>query len=70
MTFKDYINKRRITDTPAGDFVKDARRDRSFPDQVSSWDELRGYLYYRCHGDKDVLDAAREVWQGYRRAAK
>jgi hypothetical protein len=32
MSFKTYIAHRRITDTPQGDFTKDARLDKTLPD--------------------------------------
>jgi hypothetical protein len=66
MTFRDYVTKRRITDTPMGDFVTDARRDRTLPD-VRSWDELRGYLSGKgaCSG---AIDAARDVWRQFQKA--
>ena len=36
MSFRDYIATRRVTDTPAGDFVRDARKDRHLPDSAAS----------------------------------
>ena len=40
MSFRDYIAERRITDTPAGDFVADAKRDPGLPD-AETWDTSR-----------------------------
>jgi uncharacterized protein YozE (UPF0346 family) len=70
MTFKEYISKRRVTDTPAGDFTADARSDRNFPDDVKSWEQVKSYISSKSRHDKDVLAAAREVWRGYQRALK
>ena len=66
MTFKDYLNKRRVTSTPNGDFVVDAKRDPMFPD-VQSWSQLETYLISRA-ASVDVVDAAKQVWKGYERA--
>lgn len=66
MTFRDYVASRRITDTPAGDFTADARRDKRLP-EIASWDDLHGYLRGRLV-HRDVVDAARAVWRGYVKA--
>jgi len=64
--FKTYLRHRRVTDTPAGDFVRDAREDPTFPD-VSSRDELLAYVDHRAPSNarRDVLAAARVVWRQY-----
>jgi hypothetical protein len=36
MSFRTYIARRRVTDTPEGDFVGDAKRDKKMP-EVKSW---------------------------------
>jgi hypothetical protein len=36
MSFRDYIATRRVTDTPAVDFVRQARKDRHLPDSAAS----------------------------------
>jgi hypothetical protein len=71
MSFKQYVMSRRITDTPTGDFVADARRDPRLPD-VASWGELRRYLEWRTgSGSRDlVIAAARTVWDGYQRSLR
>ena len=63
MSFRAYVQKRRITDTPAGDFVGDARDDRTLPDPAT-WEELERYLLLRgaCPG---AIKAAKQVWRGY-----
>ena len=63
MSFKSYLARRRTTETPAGDFVEDARRDRRMPD-VQSWKELKRYLEGQ-RVDYMVMDAARTVWASY-----
>ena len=67
MRFREYVlQKRRITDTPAGDFTADARRDRGrFPD-ASTWEEVRDYLWTRSACGAAV-EAGREVWRQYER---
>ena len=37
MSFRDYIATRRVTDTPAGDFVREARKDRHLPVPPRHW---------------------------------
>lgn len=71
MTFKEYLATRRVTDTPAGDFTGDARRDREFP-EVTTWAELRDYAERRAgFGVRaEVVAAARQVWQGYQSALR
>jgi hypothetical protein len=68
MTFKEYLSGRRVTNTPAGDFTRDARDDGRLPD-VKSWSELSAYLDGAAPGNnrEAVIAAAREVWQGYQR---
>ena len=62
-SFRDYIKNRRITDTPAGDFVSDANNDQTLPD-VQTWEELQGYLRGKTR-HPEVIDAARTVWRQY-----
>ncbi|SRR6266566_5132965 len=63
MSFRAYVQKRRITDTPAGDFVDDARYDKTLPD-AATWEKLKSYLRCRnaCPG---AIKAAKQVWRGY-----
>jgi hypothetical protein len=68
VSFRDYIKKRRVTDMPAGDFTADAKVDRDLPN-VTSWDELEGYLYDRGACD-NAIKAARSVWRGYQAAVR
>lgn len=67
MTFKDYLASRRITDTPQGDFTRDARSDKRLPD-TATWSELRNYIQKSTSDDmvEAVTDAARAVWKAYR----
>ena len=64
-SFLEYIKARRITDTPNGDFVSDAKRDKNLPD-VKSWEELRSYLRGKTR-HPEVFSAARSVWRQYQR---
>lgn len=65
ITFKEYIQRRRRTDTPAGDSREDAGGDRNLLG-VQSWDQLYGYLRTRGVLHPDIINAARQVWRGYR----
>jgi uncharacterized protein YozE (UPF0346 family) len=63
MTFKEYLATRRNTNTPQGDFTKDALRDKNLPD-VKAWEELESYLRMKA-GGVGVIRAARSVWRAY-----
>lgn len=63
MSFKDYVAKRRATDTPAGDFVSDARGDPGLHD-VRTWADLEAHLRTRRACD-EAIKASRSVWRGY-----
>lgn len=63
MTFKEYLATRRNTNTPQGDFTKDALRDKNLPD-VRTWAELESYLRSKA-GGLGIIRAARSVWSGY-----
>ena len=65
-TFRQYVRERRVTDTPAGDFIADAKKDQSLPD-VRSWQELVTYLIGQRNAHRDGLKAARTVWIAYER---
>lgn len=64
MSFKTYVRTRRRGPNPQGDFIEHAQRSADLPD-VSSWEELRGYLLMRdaCPG---AIESARSVWKCYR----
>lgn len=66
MRFKAYIQRRRITKTPAGDFVMDAKTDVDMPD-VSSFRELESHLRHFHRACPEAIKAARVVWRGYER---
>ena len=68
MSFKEYLKTRRITDTPAGDFTGDAKRDPNMPD-AGSWKELKAYLE-KVSRAEGVIPAGYQVWQGYLRSKK
>ena len=63
MSFRAYIATRRITDTPAGDFVSDAKRDQGLPD-AATWEELHSYLL-RNGASREAIAAGRTVWARY-----
>lgn len=63
MSFREYVAQRRMTRTPSGDFVGDAKQDPGLPD-AKTWTELETYL--RTKGAiPDAMAAAKAVWQGY-----
>lgn len=63
LSFREDIRGRRITDTPAGDFVSDAKGDKSFPD-AKTWREVESYL--RLKGAvPEAISAGKEVWKAF-----
>ena len=68
LCFRDYIQTRRVTSTPVGDFVRDAKEDAQLPD-VETWDQLKMYLVTKG-AIPAVVDAARIVWRGFLTAKK
>ena len=63
ISFKQYLQRRRRTDTPQGYFAEDAGRDRNFPD-AKMWGQVESYLWRRG-ADGDVIAAAQKVWRRY-----
>lgn len=68
MTFKSYINQRRNTRGSAGDFVRDAKNDDTFPDQMVSWQDIKSYLVSQ-RAIPDAIKAGHQVWVSYARCA-
>ena len=67
-TFTEFLHTRRITDTPRGDFIRDARGDRWWPNP-SSWLDLESYLRQSPHGHAclDAIREAQRLWREYER---
>jgi hypothetical protein len=63
LTFTEYVKARRVTNTPAGDFVADAKADRGMPD-VKSWEQLHTYLVMKS-AIPEAIAAGKAVWRGY-----
>jgi hypothetical protein len=69
MTFTEYIRGRKWSDTPAGRFVRCARRliyDGRWRWTFETWEQLEE----ECRADPAMVKAARVVWKGYLRAQK
>jgi hypothetical protein len=67
ITFKHWLRTQplhKLPYGPEGDFVRDARDDRTLPD-VQSWRELRGYLLWNCNACSEAITAAAGVWNHY-----
>ena len=65
MTFKEYINTRRVTDDPRGAFLKLAKGDLDMPDNFKTWRELEAYLQGRSATEASIA-AGKKVWRQYR----
>jgi uncharacterized protein YozE (UPF0346 family) len=64
MSFAEWLAVARITDDPEGDFVEDARRDPTFPEDFPDAEAVRWYL--RRHGAcREALAVVPRVWRRY-----
>jgi hypothetical protein len=62
ISFKNYLKRARVSDTPAGDFIADARLDKMLP-AARTWDELEVYLLSQW--GSDPIGAAHSAWRNY-----
>lgn len=65
MTFNDWVKTARVTPTPAGDFIFDARHDKRMP-EITTLEELMKYMSSLCVGE-GAHRAAKNAWRAYRR---
>lgn len=68
MSFKSYLEARRVTRHPNGHFVLEARADPEFP-AAESWAAIRGYLDTVRACDA-AMKAGYAVWRGFRRQTR
>jgi hypothetical protein len=68
MRFRDYLSKRRPTDSGQSEFIKVALSDPQMPD-AESWPQLQAHLLKRAAPLESAVAALR-IWKGYRRAAQ
>jgi hypothetical protein len=64
--FKEYIQDRKVTNNPAGDFIYDVQRDPHFPENIETLEQVEAYLWTRCASD-EAIAAAKRVWRQYSR---
>ena len=67
MSFKDFIRSARVTNTPRGDFIADAKtliNAGVFP-AVEGWADLYGYMNRRG-SSAEAIKTARKVWREYK----
>jgi hypothetical protein len=62
VSFKAYVEQARTLDTPAGDFIADAKLDKMLP-EAKTWNELETYLL--SHWGRDPIDAAHAAWRNF-----
>lgn len=68
MTFQQYLAGLRITDTPRGDFIGDARGDRRFAQAtIETAGQLDTFLMQHSACD-EACRQARKLWRAYQRA--
>jgi hypothetical protein len=81
MTFTDYIQNRRVTGTPNGDFVADtkfligcARQGIGLPHRrwrdPKTRDQLICFMMFGRGACHEAIEAAKQVWAAYRRAQR
>lgn len=61
ITFNEFVQGKKITDTRRGDFIADAKADKHLP-SIENWKQLKRYLSGK---HPDVIDAAYSAWRGY-----
>jgi hypothetical protein len=66
-SFRDYLARRRLSNTPAGEFTRTLLDDPAMA-EIESWPQLQAYIFRHAHAGKvkDIVDAAEPVWKGYR----
>ena len=69
LTFSAWIKSRRAGEDARGAFIRDVRRDRCFPNDPHSWDEISLYLdrYETSHTMRCV---AEQLWEEYQRVTR
>jgi hypothetical protein len=67
ITFKEFLDRRRISNTARGDFTKEARQDPAMA-AIESWPQLRAHIYKKATGQRvnEIIDAAEPIWKAYR----
>lgn len=68
MTFKAFLELRKIAYDAEGDFVRLALSDPNLPD-AANWNEFRFYFLQR-HKHEGVTDAGAHVWKQYKAAQR
>ena len=63
-----YVLKQKPDDSAIGDFIREAKADKSFPAGKSWWD-IRLHLMQRDGGERSMV-AARALWKAYRLQSK
>lgn len=64
-SFKAYILKQKPDESFVGDFIREAKTDKSFP-TADSWQDLRIYLKRRDGGEQSIV-AGRSLWKEYQK---
>jgi hypothetical protein len=66
--FATWLAEAQVTDDPVGDFIQDARSDRTFPRRISSVQTIRNHLIGKnaCPGAHDAVDLAWQRFRGWR----
>ena len=65
--FRDWVRSRRVTHSPRGDFITDARRDELIPPDFATFDDLYCYLTTRRRACQEAIEAARKLWNEFAR---
>jgi hypothetical protein len=67
MSFKDFMRSARVTNSPRGDFIADAKtliNAGAFP-AVENWADLYGFMSRRG-SSADKIEEARKLWREYK----
>ena len=66
MTFKEYVHLAHAGPNARGDFLRDARVDRSMPDDFTDLDGLLTFLRAKHRACAGAIEGARAAWKTYR----
>lgn len=67
MTFYEFLAKKKITDTPRGDFIGDVRRDPRFPKETTTWGNVDRHMSY-WKACPEAYRQAKKLWAQYEKA--
>jgi hypothetical protein len=66
MSFKKFINNKKVTRTATGTFVGAVKADPTFPEHITTWIPIKQYVLSKGMDDK-AINGAKTLWFNYLR---